>query len=260
MNEISIRPHKYPFLFIAHRGFRIGVMENSLSAFHLAIQQQMDYIELDIHTSKDGMIYVIHDEKLDRTTDGRGSLRKKSHFDLQKIHIKGQAEHIPTLRDVIALIKTTTTRTRLMIELKAAGIEECLVPLLHEFHVENQVCISGRNLQQFLRFHTSIPTIPLCLNITHCPDFPLKRFLSISREENLPIPFIMISLRASEITSEFIQKCHSFNISALAWDFIHDSRCVDTMKALIQKGIDGCLFDDPMTVLPIRSYLNEIRK
>ncbi|HYB20380.1 MAG TPA: glycerophosphodiester phosphodiesterase family protein, partial [Thermodesulfobacteriota bacterium] len=59
-------------MVIAHRGFSGAAPENTLAAFHQAIEAGSDMIELDIQLSKDGKIVVLHDDTLERTTNGRG--------------------------------------------------------------------------------------------------------------------------------------------------------------------------------------------
>ncbi len=59
---------------IAHRGFSSRAPENTIAAFDLAIDAGFDNIELDVHLSADGVPVVIHDDALDRTTDGSGQV------------------------------------------------------------------------------------------------------------------------------------------------------------------------------------------
>ena len=59
-------------LIIAHRGFSAERPENTISSFDHAIENGFDLLELDVHLSADGVLVVMHDEKVDRTTDGTG--------------------------------------------------------------------------------------------------------------------------------------------------------------------------------------------
>ena len=67
----------------AHRGSKIDCPENTLSAFKKAIEVKADGIELDIHLTKDGEIVVIHDETIDRTTNGTGEVEDFTLAELQ---------------------------------------------------------------------------------------------------------------------------------------------------------------------------------
>jgi glycerophosphoryl diester phosphodiesterase len=109
----------------AHRGASGLAPENTLAAFRKALELGVDALELDLRVTRDGAVVVIHDERLDRTTDGRGSVG-----DLSLEAVKGsdagtkfapafRGERIPTLREVIDLVKAKgNDRVRLDLELK----------------------------------------------------------------------------------------------------------------------------------------------
>ena len=71
-------------LNIAHRGFSGNYPENTMLAFKKAIEAGADGIELDVHFSKDGEIVVIHDERVDRTSDGEGYVVEFTYEELSK--------------------------------------------------------------------------------------------------------------------------------------------------------------------------------
>jgi glycerophosphoryl diester phosphodiesterase len=102
---------RFPVMVVAHRGFSGAAPENTLAAFGKAIEIGSDMIELDVHFSKDGKIVVIHDETLERTTNGRGKVADHTLTDLKKLDagssFGGQfaGERIPTLEEVLALAK-----------------------------------------------------------------------------------------------------------------------------------------------------------
>jgi glycerophosphoryl diester phosphodiesterase len=87
-------------LSIAHRGASAYYPENTLAAFRSAIEMGADGIELDVHQCKSGELVVIHDDTVNRTTDGKGKVAQMTFAQLQQLTIKG-GEHIPTLDEVI---------------------------------------------------------------------------------------------------------------------------------------------------------------
>ena len=96
----------------AHRGASGYAPENTLEAFQLAIEQKADGVELDVQLSKDGVLVVIHDESLDRVSDGRGyvkdyTLQELKSFNFNKMHPEYGIVRIPTLEEVYALLKNT---------------------------------------------------------------------------------------------------------------------------------------------------------
>ena len=88
----------------AHRGASGYAPENTLEAFRLAMEQGADGIELDVHLTKDGEVVVIHDETLDRTSDGQGKVRDYTLEELKKFSFHNHIEkykgvQIPTLKE-----------------------------------------------------------------------------------------------------------------------------------------------------------------
>jgi len=108
-----------------HRGAAGLAPENTLAAFRKAIALGIDALEMDLHVTRDGAVVVIHDETLDRTTDGRGNIADLTLEEVKRRDAGGKfgpafrGERIPTLREVIELVKTSgNTRIRLDLEIK----------------------------------------------------------------------------------------------------------------------------------------------
>jgi glycerophosphoryl diester phosphodiesterase len=102
-------------LIIAHRGASAYEPENTLRAFRRAIELKADMCELDVHLSQDDKLVVIHDSRVEKTTDGKGAVRGLSLADL-KLLDAGKGERIPTFQEAI---DTTRGKCGLYIELKA---------------------------------------------------------------------------------------------------------------------------------------------
>lgn len=152
----------------AHRGFSGKYPENTLLAFQKAIEVQADGIELDVQLTKDGEIVIIHDESIDRTTNGKGlvvdyTYDQLKEFDASYIYTgKFEFNKIPTLREYFNLIKGTNIITN--IELKTGifeyvGIEEKVFNLIKEFKLEDRVIISSFNHYSVLRMKALAPNI-----------------------------------------------------------------------------------------------------
>jgi len=109
----------------AHRGGAGLAPENTLAAFRKALELGVDALEMDLHVTRDGVVVVIHDETLDRTTDGRGGVGNLTLEEVRRTDAGGKfapafrGERIPTLREVIDLVKAKAARRiRLDLELK----------------------------------------------------------------------------------------------------------------------------------------------
>jgi glycerophosphoryl diester phosphodiesterase len=110
----------------AHRGASAEYPENTMAAFRRALELEVDGIELDVHLSKDGVPVVIHDDTVDRTTDGTGAVADMTVGELQSLDAGG-GEPVPTLGQVLDLIGD---RVHLDIEVKANEAGEAVVALL----------------------------------------------------------------------------------------------------------------------------------
>lgn len=116
-------------LKIAHRGAKAYEPENTLQAFQKALDLNSDGIELDVHLSADGHIIVIHDETIDRTTNGKGLINDFTLAELKSFLIDGKYQ-IPTLNEVFDLVDK---RCLINIELKGLATPNKAVALIEEY-------------------------------------------------------------------------------------------------------------------------------
>ncbi|MGB8956302.1 MAG: glycerophosphodiester phosphodiesterase family protein, partial [Tumebacillaceae bacterium] len=84
----------------AHRGYSGIAPENTLAAFQAAVQYNADAIEFDIHMTRDGVPVIMHDDTVDRTTNGKGKVKDKSLAELKKLNA-GHKQQIPTLQETL---------------------------------------------------------------------------------------------------------------------------------------------------------------
>ena len=134
-------------LVYAHRGASAYAPENTLLSFQKAVDMNADGVELDIQLTKDGEIVVIHDEWLDRTSNGTGWVKDYTLEELKELEFNqnfpelGHAS-IPTMQEVLDLLKPT--KLRIDIELKTGivfyeGLEEKILKLVKDYDMESRV-------------------------------------------------------------------------------------------------------------------------
>ncbi|MBO5197302.1 MAG: hypothetical protein J6B85_02100 [Lachnospiraceae bacterium] len=89
-----------------HRGDSYNGYENTMEAFRMAIEEGADMIETDVRLSSDGMLVLMHDDKVDRTTDGKGLAKEKTFEELRALNAGGKYEPltIPTLNELLQLL------------------------------------------------------------------------------------------------------------------------------------------------------------
>ena len=123
----AAQPASKATLFAAHRGGALLWPENSLLAFRNAAETLgADFLEFDVHLSKDGEVVVIHDPTLDRTTTGRGPVRARPFAEMRARRLRARtggvtAETVPVLADVVTLALRTGRQMLLEIKLNEAG-------------------------------------------------------------------------------------------------------------------------------------------
>lgn len=137
---------------IAHRGGALLRNENTLSAFEHAIELQCDYIELDVHLSKDGELIVCHDPRIDRTTNGSGAIEDMTLDEIRRYRISDFRSHqstdewLPTLSEVLALVDH---RCRILLEIKRSredqypGIEQKVVQMLRDYAPQSEYIVQS---------------------------------------------------------------------------------------------------------------------
>ncbi|HLA57075.1 MAG TPA: glycerophosphodiester phosphodiesterase family protein [Flavobacterium sp.] len=120
-------------LKIGHRGAKGSVAENTLASFQKAIDFGCDGIEIDVHLSADGEIIVIHDETVDRTSNGKGFVKELSLPQLKKMRINGNHE-IPTLAEVF---DQANKNYLINIEIKVETAAKPVVRLIEKYVAKN---------------------------------------------------------------------------------------------------------------------------
>lgn len=143
----------------AHRGASAYAPENTLEAFQLAVEQFADGIELDVQLSADGELVVVHDEKLERVSNGKGfvkdhTLKELKSLDFSKTHPEYGMVTIPTLEEVYDLIKPT--ELIINVELKTGifeyeGIEKKCVKLENKMRMNGRILYSSFNHCSMIR-------------------------------------------------------------------------------------------------------------
>ena len=135
----------------AHRGGALLWPENSLLAFRSALGLGVDFLETDVHLTADGEVVIVHDPTLERTTTGQGAVRDTKLADLLAVRLKAAdgsvtGEHVPTLRELLDLMRPSAAR--LLLEIKVGpnrqpypGIEEKVLGLVRDAGLLDRVAI-----------------------------------------------------------------------------------------------------------------------
>ena len=136
----------------AHRGSSDVAPENTLATFRAALAILVDYIEIDVRTTKDGKLVILHDGTLNRTTNGAGSVKDQPLTDLKRLSAANgfgnrfQAEQIPTLEETCQLLTDWNahhaTKTNLYVDCKDVA-PETLVEILTTYGLLDRAVFYG---------------------------------------------------------------------------------------------------------------------
>lgn len=176
-----------PLLF-AHRGASADAPENTIAAFNLARTQKADGIELDVQLSRDKVPVVIHDDTVDRTTNGHGAVQNMTILELKQLDAgswKGdrfREEKIPTLADVLDVLSDwlkpagSARGGILNIELKSEGLltdglEKVVVNLIANRDIQSRIIISS--FSPFVLYRTKLLNPQLPRGLLYCQDMPI---------------------------------------------------------------------------------------
>jgi glycerophosphoryl diester phosphodiesterase len=144
-------PSSDAFLIVGHRGAAGLEPENTLRSFARAIEIGVDAVELDVYYV-DNHLVVIHDDTLERTTNGRGEVMKTSFAELRRLDAGG-GQRIPTLEEVFAAMPDRFT---VNVELKGVGTAEPVARLVAE-QPRIDALVSSFDHAELTRFHAASP-------------------------------------------------------------------------------------------------------
>ena len=236
-----------PVIF-GHRGASKYAPENTLAAFDLAVQQGAPAVELDTMLCRDGTPVVIHDRRLDRTTNGSGFVGQFTFEELSKLDAGSsfsaefRGEKIPALLEVLLRYRD---KLILNIELKNLHapydrLAEVVVRMVDELKLSHMILYSSfwpGNLRIIKRISPQSKTALLC------PSGILGKFFSSPFFNQISAEFIHPNI--ADVNSDRLQKEHKNKRRVHVWT-VND---LQVGSELIQAGVDGIITDDPALFL-----------
>ena len=215
------------FMIIGHRGACFYEPENTLRSFKKALKLKCKCIECDVHLTKDNKVVVIHDDKVDRTTNGKGLVKDFTLNELKRLDA-GKKEKIPTLQEYINLLKN---KTYMFIELKKCkNIVEKTLDIIKKNKIEDKVVLLSfydSYLKKVKRINPKVKTGFLSV----------KPFLTIRRAKFCKADFI--GVYHGFLSKEFIKKCHKNNFKIFAYERVIENLNKTQIKKLINLGLNG---------------------
>jgi glycerophosphoryl diester phosphodiesterase len=215
---------------IAHRGARAEEPENTLRAVKRAFECGAEAVEIDVRFSKDREIVLIHDDTLERTTNGFGKVSEKTLEQLRTLDA-GKGEKIPKLSEVLLLAENLGLE--LVIELKEEGMEEIIVHEIAKAGMEKSVLISSFYHASLLKIKELEPRIKTGIIISSLPVFPVK--IAIDASANVIFP------KYPRLNTEFVAEALKKGIEVYSWTI--NTR--EDFEKAFELGVEGVVTDDP---------------
>lgn len=228
-------------LVCAHRGDNVNAPENTLPAFELAASESLQWIELDVHQTSDGVIVCNHDSSIQRVTGINLAIHDHTYEELVKCEMgnwmPGNYEHvtIPTLREALTLAK----REGMFVQVELKGhpddvdFEEHVIDVINETGMHGRVMVIAQDASRLQRVKEIDPT----LTKGYCVFIAYGDVCDIDYTDN-------ITVEESNITPEFVHRVHEQGKKVFCWTVDLD----DTVQYLVSCDVDVIGTDNPILI------------
>ncbi len=230
-------------IIIAHRGASAFAPENTIAAFQMASDLKADGIELDVKLSKDGKMVVIHDQTVDRTTNGHGLIKNLLYEEISKLDAgvtfsnNYQGEKIPLLKNVFEQVD------KLLINIEITnyssirdGLAEDVCKLVKEMHMEERVVFSSFHPFNLMTTKRLLPEVPVALlALPHAGGILQRSFLFRWLSPQFIHPYF------SDVSTKYINTQHMHNRKVNVWTVNNKHEIIRVHEA----GCDGIITDNP---------------
>lgn len=234
---------------LAHRGGASLRPENTLAAFANATAIGADVLELDVQLSADGVVMVMHDATVDRTTDGQGAIAALTASELAQLDAgyrfspdggatfpyRGTGIGVPTLAAVLA----SNPAAYFSIEIKDSALTvEPVLALLAGAGLEDHVVIASFLDSALGKVRTLAPTLLTTLSLGEMVELAN---LTPDDEAAYVAPGAIAQVPVDQLTADTLARVHRHGLVVQAWTVDDET----TMQALLAQGVDGIITDAP---------------
>jgi len=253
---------KSPMLVFAHRGGGGLIPENTLEAFVYSAEMGVDVLELDVRSTSDGTLIVMHDAAVDRTTDGRGRVHELTLEAVRKLDagylfsldngktfpFRGKKITVPTLEEIFAALPEMTFNIEP--KQRAPSIIAPLCNLIRERKMINKVIVGSFNQTTIDDFRRECPEVATSASPSEATEFLALSKTGLSESYNPPMQALQIPEnlgKLSVVTEEFVKNAHRKNLKVHVWTINETA----DMERLINVGVDGIMTDYPDKLLDL---------
>ncbi|MGN1400030.1 MAG: glycerophosphodiester phosphodiesterase family protein [Bacillus sp. (in: firmicutes)] len=239
-NTIIQRP-----IIAAHRGIPSLAPENTMAGYRLAYELGADMIETDIKKTKDGHLIVMHDDTVNRTTDGTGRVKDLTLQDIRKLDAgikfspEFAGEKVPTFKEFLQGFKGKDVV--LLIELKDTGIEEQVIQEIRQENMMDQVVLQSFNLDSMVKINQLTPELPL--GYLFSAAVPATEGLKIANARKMmdygTVHNVTLNASYGTLYQEAITYMRQRGMISLHWTFRNE----DPFRDKLKEGLIGPITD-----------------
>ena len=174
---------KHRFIVVSHRGDHTQAPENTLEAYSNAIKDGVDFVEIDLRTTVDSQLVIMHDATVDRMTNGKGFVKDLTLDTIRSLKIRGEFR-VPTFKEVLNLCKG---KVNIYLDFKNADPAQAYKEIVAA-GMENQVVVYLNAPQQYYKWRAAAPDMPLMVSLPGSvkkDTSSMKDFLGKARVEIL---------------------------------------------------------------------------
>jgi len=245
---------EYRPLAVAHRGHSMAYPENTLEAYRAAIELGVEMIECDVNITQDGVLVMMHDTTLDRTTTGSGRVSKVTWADIQQMDVgskfnpKFAGVRVPTAEETLRLYKDTGTLS--CVEVKGGSAEESnqialgLAELFVQFDMLDMAFLSSYHHEALRVAKAQYPE--LLLAPERLPDdAPPDPADAVQQAQSFSAP--VLQHQYTVLNAEVVQALHQHDIAVWSWSTNDEP----SMLFSIELGADALMGDDVALMMDI---------
>ena len=237
-------------LVIGHRGDPKHAPEDTVASIHAAFALGAGMVEVDVHFSRDGVPVIIHDDTLERTTNGRGPVAHKTLVELKKLDAgswfdrKFTGERVPSLADAL---RAAAGKGPLLLDLKVDGLGRAVGDVLRRLDFPgNRVTIGAWTPAQEQDFVAHVPGAQILMSTGNLPQWN-DEFFRIVRARGVA----GFEVAHESLNAAFVDAAHRHRMPVYAFT-VNDE---PTLRRLISMGVDAIETDDPTLLVRLRSEL-----
>jgi glycerophosphoryl diester phosphodiesterase len=217
---------------VGHRGAAGYAPENTLASLQHAIGLGLDFAEFDLRRTQDGVLILLHDKTVDRTTNGKGPVDHFSFRDLKALDA-GHGNSIPSLEEALRL---ADRKIGLLLELKVPGIAQDCIETVQHLRLHSPVIYASFLLEELADLRDADHRASTMALFSNLPSDPLGIVATVR-----PSQATHVGLRHDTVTPDLIQDLHQTGWPVFAYT-ANDPADIERLKTF---GIDGIISDYP---------------